>query len=128
MSPLLREGDFVVTRRRRPSVNDVVVFEHPGKSGFFLIKRVVALAGQRVEIAGGSVSVDGRNEDPRFQVEDTRPDGTWLVPNNHVFVLGDARHRSADDSRALGPVHIGTTANVAVFRYWPAGRFGSIRP
>ena len=126
MSPFLQEGDFIVTRRRPPSVGDVIVFEHPQRPGFHLTKRVVALAGQQVDITGGSVSVDGEAEDAAFSVDDTKPAGEWMVPSESVFVLGDARHRSTEDSRTLGPVFIGPRANVVAFRYWPAGRVGRL--
>jgi signal peptidase I len=124
MSPLFQEGDYLVTRRRPPAPGDVIVFEHPHQPGFHLLKRVIGLAGQIVEITDGDVAVDGNAEDSVSFEEATRPDGHWKVPPGHLFVLGDARHRSRDDSRELGPIHTGPRANVVVYRYWPAGRMG----
>ncbi|MDF1595019.1 MAG: signal peptidase I [Acidimicrobiia bacterium] len=126
MSPHLQEGDYVVTWRRRPARGDVIVFEHPDRTGFHLIKRVIGMAGQTIDVEDGAVFVDGRELVERWTVDDTTPNGSWRVPAGHVFVLGDARHRSRDDGRTLGPILIGDQANVAFFRYWPLRRAGLI--
>ncbi len=127
MSPLFREGDYLVTVQRRPTYADVIVFEHPTRPAFHLIKRVIGLAGQTVEIKGGEVFVDDRKSSEPWTADDTAPDGSWGIPPNHVFVLGDARRRSTDDGRTLGPIEIDGKAHVVVFRYWPLGRIGRTR-
>jgi signal peptidase I len=127
MSPLFREGDYLVTVQKRPIYADVIVFEHPNRPAFHLIKRVIGLAGQTVEIKRGEVFVDGQRSSEPWTADDATPEGAWEIPANHVFVLGDARRRSTDDGRTLGPIEIDGTANVVVFRYWPLGRIGRIR-
>jgi signal peptidase I len=127
MSPSFREGDYVVTVRRRPRRGAAIVFEHPERPGFLLLKRVVATGGQLVRIDRGSILVDGREVEDPWTDDATTPDGEWVVPDGHVFVLGDARHRSVDDSRTLGPIRVGRRAAIVVLRYWPPRRLGRPR-
>ncbi len=124
MSPVLQPGDFLLaTPARRVGVGDLVVFPHPDRVGFELVKRIVAVAGQRVTIAAGQVHADGAPVPERWADGPTFPDGTWEVPAGHVFVLGDQRSRSTDDSRSIGPVPTDQMWRVTA-RYWPAHRTG----
>jgi signal peptidase I len=66
MAPLLQVGDVVwvdrlAYRRSAPAVGDVVVFEHPGPDGQLetMVKRVVAVGGERVLVEGRSLMVNG---------------------------------------------------------------------
>lgn len=124
MEPALRPGDYLVTRRsgniRR---GDVVVFTHPHRPGFWLVKRVVGLPAETVAVEGGRVSVDGAVLDEPWTVDDTEPPGVWRVEEGAAFVLSDARHRTLADSRTFGPVPISGLRTV-VFRYWPLARVG----
>lgn len=128
MSPALAEGDYLVTVRRRPTRGDIIVLDHPGRPGFRLVKRVVAIGAATFEVRNGVVLIDGRPADEPWTADLTSPDGRWEIPPGHLFVLGDARHRSTDDSRTLGPLPIRERADVVRFRYWPLSRFGPIRP
>lgn len=128
MSPSLREGDYLVTVRQDPTHGDAIVFEHPSRPGFYLIKRVVATGGETIEVRAGEVLIDQQPAEEPWTADSTEPDGLWKIPPGHVFVLGDARHRSTDDSRTLGPIRVAGQADVARFRYWPARRIGRIGP
>jgi signal peptidase I len=118
MEPALSPGDYLLARFRRPLPGEIVVFEHPDRDGFHLVKRVIALAGQRVEIDSGSVSVDGEPRDPAGDLLHTAPDGTWEVPDGHCFVLSDARTATAADSRTFGCIPTDGMW-VATLKYWP---------
>jgi signal peptidase I len=84
-----------------------------------LIKRVVALPGETVEVRGGHVFIDGQHREEPWP---TRQGGLdyppTLVPASHVFVLGDNRG-SSRDSRAFGPVSMDQIVGRAWFIYWP---------
>lgn len=110
MSPTLSTGDTVIVDKLSPRLtgidrDDIVVFSSP-VDGHDAVKRVVAVAGQTVEIRDAVLHVDGRRVvEP--QVDLSRIDGTWFgpvtVPAASVFVMGDARSGSID-SREYGAV------------------------
>lgn len=140
MEPTLIAGDHVlvdkVTARWQPyDRGDVVVFDAPSPydaDGIPYVKRVVAVAGETVELVNGRVYVtpaDGsvaRLEEPYLDDDTvTLPQGsaafTWTVPTGSVFVLGDNRAESID-SRTFGPIAIDRIEGRAWLRYLPLGR------
>jgi signal peptidase I len=93
-----------------PSRGDVVILDPPAGEledrapGEVLLKRVVALGGEMVEVRGGRVMIDGQ---PLAETTITLeagggPDfGPWRVPDHALLVLGDNRGNS-HDGRAFG--------------------------
>jgi signal peptidase I len=108
---------------------DVVVFRYPRDPSKSYIKRVIAVAGDRVRIDAGVVYVNGRHlsEDyvPRMY-EDVRSYPETIVPPHNYFVLGDHRNLS-NDSRDFGPVDEDFIYGKAVFGYWPVEKLGTLR-
>jgi signal peptidase I len=110
MEPTLQVGSTVLVDKlsghwRPIEVGDVVVFPSPD-DGDDAVKRVVAVAGQTVELRDAVLHVDGVAQvEP--QVDLSRIDGTWFgpvtVPDDAAFVLGDSRGVSID-SRTYGAV------------------------
>lgn len=128
MSPGLRSGDWVIARRRNRDLErgDIVVFGDPAGSGMHLVKRVIGLPNERIEIERGRVTVGGALLADRWASGITAPDGTWDIPADHVWVLGDNRARSASDSRTIGSLPITDVTWRVTARYWPSGRMGLI--
>jgi len=113
-------------RLHGPRRGDVVVFSVP-QSEELLIKRVIGLPGETVEIRGGQVYVDGTPLDEPYLTQETRGRfGPVTVPPLHVFVLGDNRSFS-NDSRAFGVVSIENVLGRAWFSYWPLEDLGTLR-
>jgi signal peptidase I len=109
-----------------PRRGDVVVIDVPGEDEP-LIKRVVALPGETVEVRGGQVFVDGQMQQESWTTRQGGPDHPpTLVPPLHVFVLGDNRG-SSRDSRAFGPVSMDQIVGQASFVYWPPDQVKSLR-
>jgi signal peptidase I len=108
---------------------DVIVFRYPRDPAKSYIKRVVAIAGDRVRIEDGVVFVNGqRLSEPYLpeQYEDVRSYSESVVPPHSYFVLGDHRNLS-NDSRDFGPVSENFIYGKAVFGYWPVDRVGTLR-
>jgi signal peptidase I len=116
---------------------DIVVLDPPeqapGGGGAPFIKRVIGVAGDRVELRDGIVYVNGAALDEPYVytlngiTQTTEPLGdeqtSWLVPAGEVFVMGDHR-QSSSDSRAFGPVETVHVLGRAWLRYWPIDAFG----
>ena len=132
MYSTLETGDRVFVnklsyRLHDPNRGDVVVLHQiTGASERDLIKRVIGLPGETVEVRNCNVLIDGRvlNEpylDPEVVTPtdcggDYSPNGP--VPENHVFVLGDNRGGS-QDSRVIGPISEDDLVGRAFVVFWP---------
>lgn len=92
-----------------------------------LIKRVIAVAGETIEIRNGRVLIDGVAIDEPYLRDGTRmPDfGPVTVPQGEVFVMGDNRNQS-EDSRRFGTVPVDDIIGRAFLRVWPPSRWGGI--
>ncbi|XP_044474887.1 chloroplast processing peptidase-like [Mangifera indica] len=98
---------------RNPAVNDVITFQAPiqahlqhpglGEEDVF-IKRVVAKAGDLVQVRNGLLFVNGIVQNEDFIAEQPRYTSNLIcVPKDHVYVLGDNRNNSFD-SHVWGPL------------------------
>jgi signal peptidase I len=104
-----------------PRRGDVMVFDVPGEE-ISLIKRVVALPGETVEVRGGQVFIDEQPLEEPWTTQLGGPDyPPTLVPPLHVFVLGDNRPVSRD-SRYFGPVPLDQVHGRAWIVCWPPGQ------
>jgi signal peptidase I len=113
-----------------PHRGDVIVFEPPVTSSKPYIKRIVGLPGETIEIRDGSVYIDGERLGEPYVQEGTtdcgqRNCGPLVVPEGHVYVLGDNR-RNSSDSRVFGPVAIDSILGKAWVTYWPINEFGRL--
>lgn len=146
MVATIQPGDYVLIDKLTPrwddfARGDVVVFTPPDgyeQSGVPFIKRVIGLPGETVLLenevvfikpAGG---VPVRLDEPYLV---TGADGTpaptlprdaqgtieWIVPDGHVFVMGDNRPDS-QDSRFFGPIERDLIVGRAFVRYFPLDR------
>lgn len=92
-----------------------------------LIKRVVAVGGDTVEVKGGYLFINGLQVDePYLTSPGLMPDfAAVVVPPESVFVMGDNRAVSYD-SRKFGAIPEEDLLGEAVIRIWPLSRLGSI--
>jgi signal peptidase I len=119
-----------------PNRGDVVIFVERSVSSYGqnpdkqLIKRVIALPGERVVVKDDKVTVYNAQNPKGFQPDKTLPYGEVIketsgdvdtvVPKNQVYVMGDNRSNSLD-SRAFGPVSATDIVGKLVVRVWPIG-------
>lgn len=127
-----RDGEDVVYPFHPPERGDIVVFDPPLRSSKPYIKRVIGLPGEQIEIRGGHVYVDGvQLQEPYIDGETTRCGNGevacdfGVVPEEHIFVLGDNRNNSSD-SRSFEFVHVDSIIGKAWFAYWPLDEIGLV--
>lgn len=114
-----------------PERGDIVVFDPPTPSNKPYIKRVIGLPGETVTIRDGAVFIDGQELNETYlRGEETECPGRdeceeVVVPEGHVFVLGDNRDNS-QDSRGFGPVPVENIIGKAWVTYWPSNDIGIV--
>lgn len=110
--------DKVAYRLHPPQRDDIVVLDLP-EMDEMLVKRVVGLPGEVVEIRSGIVYVDNNPVPESYAYDHTPYDMAPILlgPLNY-FVLGDNRSNS-NDSRVFGPVHRDHILGHVWLRYWP---------
>jgi signal peptidase I len=102
MLPSIQHGEYIMVNKatyffHEPYRGDIIVFHSPRSPGSDLIKRIIGLPGDTVEVKNDKVFVNGTPvvepyilEQPKYQYP------LQEVPENYYFVLGDNRNNSAD--------------------------------
>lgn len=130
MNPTLLNEEFLLIsnfayRLDEPERGDIVVFHHP-LSNQNLIKRVIGLPGDAIEIQSGEVQVNGRVLDEPYIAAAPDYEGNWLVPEDEYFVLGDNRNESSD-SHAWGYLPEDRILGKALLVYWPPQEWSRVQ-
>ncbi len=131
MKPTLNPGEFLLVNRvayklGQPSIGDIIVFHAPGVSDLDYIKRIVGLPGDEVRISNGTVFV---NDQPLYEpyiADAPNYTGSWVVPEDQYFVLGDNRNNSSD-SHLWGFVPKEDVVGRALLIYWPLSEITLLR-
>lgn len=117
MSPMVKTGDLTLFYRlnKKYEIGDMLLLDFQGER---YIQRVVAKAGDTVDIEEGNLVVNGSiQQEPEIYQETWRYDNSITFPltvgANQVFVLGDARD-GATDSRIFGAVDVENTLGRAI--------------
>ena len=145
MEPNFNHGDLVFINKLSTSIGspdygDVVICKLDEGSGYEnIIKRVIGLPGDEIDIVEDEYSEDGEYllyvngeyiEEP-FLGEPMRVDGDveypFEVPENSYFVMGDNRNESLDSRReSVGAIHKDDLMGKVVLRLYPFSKFGLI--
>ena len=137
MQPNFYSGDYLITSRQayrlfgQPERGDVIVFkshlyDEKGKQKN-LIKRIIGLPGDTVEIKNGDVYINGELLQEEYVAEQglSGEMEAVTVPEGRLFVMGDNR-RVSQDSRSpeVGTIEMDSIVAKAVLRLYP---FNQIR-
>lgn len=132
MAPALHSQDRLLMTRGydHPEAGDVVAFTVTGPGGVPdpLIKRVVAVPGDEIEVLGDVIYVNGKLSDaaPTARIGTSGRGRIQLtVPEGTVYVLGDNRPLALD-SRTLGPIPLEDIEGRGVAIILPLTRAGAI--
>jgi len=146
MEPTLMVGDHILVNKfiygvkipfirktlipiSSPKRNDVIVFIYPVDKSKDFIKRVIGLPGEKIEIIGRKIYINGTLLDDKYGFYSSQEEarigkplrpyrfGPVIVPEGHVFVMGDNRDHSYD-SRFWGFVPIDSIKGKAFIIYW----------
>jgi signal peptidase I len=116
MYDTLHDGEFIVVSKLEyvfgePERGDIIVFHPPHEEADYYIKRIVGVPGDKVDLKGGDVYVNGVKVDEVYLRENLKTclsahmrdcqddEKSYVVPEEKYFVLGDNRSGSSD-SRA----------------------------
>jgi len=101
------------------------VFNVPGHNPSVLIKRVIGLPGETVRIEGGNVYIDDKLLTESYITEPTTDNGSWSVPAEYYFVMGDNRDDSRDSRKTdIGFIPKSNVVGKAWLRIWPLSSWG----
>lgn len=123
MNPSLANGEYILVnklayRLGEPARGDIVVFSFPLDPEQDLIKRVIGLPGETVTVEDGRVSVNGVPLEEPYIAASPLYNGTWVVTDDQLFVLGDNRNESKD-SHEWGLLPLDNIIGKAILIYWP---------
>lgn len=128
MAPTLENGDRVVvsTIGYKPKRGDIVVLSSTDGIRKPIVKRIIAVAGDVVDInfTSGVVTVNGKDETYSEDLTTQQADIAFpiTVPEGTVFVLGDNRDVSLDSrSSRVGCVDQRLIVGKILFRFFPIG-------
>ncbi len=146
MVPTLQNGERLVMLRLgyKPKAGDIVVVDVSDKAGLQnrssaekrYIKRIIGMPGDTIrfeEDAGrivvkinGEVLEESYISSDVYSTYNVDRNMDYIVPEDHVFVMGDNRPHSSDSRvSSVGCIHVDNVMGEAVFRLWPLNRMGT---
>jgi signal peptidase I len=129
MDPIIKNGQYLIVDEvsyhlKTPQRGDVIVFKAPPEPTKYYIKRVIGLPGDTVKILDGKVTIVNAAHPGGFTLSEpylthlSTDTGTYVVPQDSYFVMGDNRSGSYD-SRSWGMLPVANIRGRALVRLLP---------
>ena len=136
MFPVLSDNERILISKigvKKGNINryDIVVLHKPDNPKKSIIKRVIGLPGEIIEIKKGEIFINKKKIYQPFLKEKKNPKNRSInmkpvvIQQNCYFVMGDNRPASLD-SRNFGPVPKKLIYGKAILRYWPFSKLGPV--
>lgn len=132
MLPNIKNGDYIMVSKlsyvfKEPQRGDIIIFHSPRDGNSDLVKRIVGLPGETIEITGGEVLINGKPlEEPYIMEPPQYEYAAETIPEGMYFVLGDNRNNSADSHTGWLLPREGIVGK-AWIDYWPAEDMSMIK-
>ncbi len=144
MLPTLQIQDKILVEKLTPKItsksnlsklkNKIIVFNVPEQlieagyeSDIALIKRVIGVPGDKVEVKEGNLYLNDIAQNNYISDDNINySTGPYYVPEKSLWVMGDNRNNSMD-SHIWGFLPYEKVIGKAIFRYWPLNKIGPIR-
>ena len=130
MNTTLKNGDWMILNRtaymfEKVKRFDIIVIY---KDGNEIIKRVIGLPNESIEVIDNVLYIDGEKREQNFLDKNINTADLLVekIPENKYFVLGDNRENSTD-SRVIGLIDISEIKGRASFTIFPFNRWGTKR-
>lgn len=129
MEPTFNDKDYLIVdeisyRFEKPKRGEVIIFKRPGDNKY-LIKRIVGLPGETVELNNETITIKNADKPEGFLFDQSfvvnkksEPTKTVILDSNEYFVLGDNRTVSYD-SRSWGSLPASSITGRPLFRLYP---------
>lgn len=131
MDPTIQQGDRLIVGRfanSNVSRGDLIMVIPPDDDGPELIKRIMGLPGDHIQLRGGILTINGQDSTIAGAAPSVHPgaeDQDLQLESGYYYLLGDNRPFS-HDSTEFGPVHRSLITGRVLFRYAPMSRFGRL--
>ena len=105
MNPTYNNGDYLLIDKlsNKFDRSDIIIARNPKERNQFIIKRIIGLPNEKVEIRNGDVFINGKILNEEYIINKTDDDIMTTLDDNQYFILSDNRSENLD-SRFLGPV------------------------
>lgn len=132
MIPTINKNDkiFVLKVYNRDNFKrgDILVFRSKEEDGMLLIKRVIGVGGDHVELKNGLLYINGEHIEEPYVVNNLDFSGTYDVPEGTLFFLGDNRATSRDARYWENPyISVEDVLGRGGLRVYPLNNFGFLK-
>jgi len=126
MNPTLKHGNIMILNKLAKVDRFDIVVISSSKTHDTLIKRVIGLPGETIEVRDGKIYINDKKISDKYGSGVTKDFGKTKIPKNEYFVMGDNREISLD-SRVFGTFNKKEIKGTTRFILFPFKSFGFVK-